>query len=736
MEENFLNNRKRENHLEELKAALKAKKEQEGLQLKPNAQRFLQLLVDPKSCGIKGEDRYYGWNLHYYRDDKRTQALKEFFQKDILEQDQLDAMTYVFGKEYATYLHAYWKKIPSFPFNQSHDRRSFRATFTEEDEIKETIFINQCSFLLQAINSYNYDLRIEEFIEHSNAYPVSQFPITALLAGAILSGNTAIEDLLIDIVMGNHDTYKVSAPIIQGLLYSESPRGLEAVKKLLLAAQRQEGLRQTILEAVDQGPLSVFKEFIHLINREQMYRFASVVRAFDVWTGLDISAEKQSMIKQGFLLAEHFLEEPEQIAEGIQSKDNLEAYMALWACATENTGLELAAHLKHLAADPKAIKRLLALRIANELKVNSYYYLTSKDNLEDENETVRFYALKAFNVHHAEADDIQKDRFVNSCIEMVQRVPREGIMLQTKLFAWEERKVQADELVRSIINVLDLGDPEDCERIYPVYQQVDSDARYSIVNAILPFGVYYDPLKSDQIKREVLPHQRDFAFRFLQDKSMTLRESALKVLIAANVDFEELPVFIELLKGKSKGIKKLIHHFFFVVNPSFLLSTIKTLLAQKNAEQRLVGLDYLVALKGTDQFQGPIEGQVGIEEPKGTTYLQWVEATTNDFVVNRPKLTKTEQDAVTLLQSEANKMAEATYENGYGGIYDPTKVLLTNYPKDRRQVLEEIIAKYRIPLMTDSNTKYGYTQSIAKINAALADLAKRFEANAGYEYEV
>lgn len=735
MEKQFLENRKKKNYLEALRSSIKAGEEREGVHLNTNAKLFLQLLIDPKSCGIKSDSYSYGYlYLNAFEQDERVNSLLKLFRKGFLESEQMDVLVYIFGEEYASYLYAYWQKMQIFPFATGYAKRSFRAIYTEQEEIKDSIIFKQCSFLIEAISNHTYDLRLEEYIAHSNVHEVSVFPIAELLAGAILSGNTTIEKLLIDIVMGNHDSYKVSRSIIEALLYSESKEGIAAVKKLLLAAQRQEGLRQTILESVDQGSVAVFKEFIQLINREKMYRFASVVRAFDVWTGLLISAEKQSMVKQCFLLAEHFLEHPELIEEGIQSKDNLESYIALWACATENTGFELEKHLKNLATDTKPTKRLLALRVANELGIESYKYMVSHQNLEDENETVRFNALEAFNINNEDVGTQLKEVFVNASIELIKRIPREGLELHTKLFSWEERKVHASELAIAIINVLNLKKIEDCERIYAVYQEVDADARSHVVNAILPQRRYNYQTDSYSVTANVTPLQRDFAFRFLQDKSISIREHALQVISCTDLHFEELSVFIDLLRGKSKGIKKLIHKLFFDKNPSYLLWVIETLLVQKNAEQRLVGLDYLVALNKGEQLEDNIQEQVGIKYAEDTTYQQWIQDTAHNFIENRPKLTSKEQDAITLLQANNEEIVDATYENGYGGVYNPQKVLLINYPENRCQTLNEIISKYDIALLTASNTPFKYSQSVDKINTALADLAKRFKAHAEYEY--
>ena len=60
----------------------------------------------------------------------------------------------------------------------------------------------------------------------------------------------------------------------------------DALGKLLIAAARQEGLRQAIVENIDHGNLDAQLKMMKLIQEHQLTRFSSVVRAVDTWMGL------------------------------------------------------------------------------------------------------------------------------------------------------------------------------------------------------------------------------------------------------------------------------------------------------------------------------------------------------------------------------------------------------------------------------------------------------------------
>ena len=77
-----------------------------------------------------------------------------------------------------------------------------------------------------------------------------------LFAVAIDAGDELgqeIFDILIASAKGEHEIGAMGRYVTRSLLLANRPEGWEFVEKLLVAAQRQEGLRQTILECVDEA---------------------------------------------------------------------------------------------------------------------------------------------------------------------------------------------------------------------------------------------------------------------------------------------------------------------------------------------------------------------------------------------------------------------------------------------------------------------------------------------------
>ena len=136
------------------------------------------------------------------------------------------------------------------------------------------------------------------------------------------------------------------------------------IEKLLLAAQRQEGLRQTVLEALDETSIGALKYIIRVIIDNHLARFSSVVRSVDVWAGLGWESERETTVRNFLEKAYQYLNDPVAIPAAIKSENNADVYMALWAQGVYDVE-ETIPLLQQLYKEGNAEKRTLALLFAS-----------------------------------------------------------------------------------------------------------------------------------------------------------------------------------------------------------------------------------------------------------------------------------------------------------------------------------------------------------------------------------
>ncbi|WP_198519392.1 DUF5724 domain-containing protein [Cellulophaga sp. RHA19] len=82
-----------------------------------------------------------------------------------------------------------------------------------------------------------------------------------------------VDEVVKDIIQAEDEIGGISRDIIKGLLLTKKEEYWELVAKLLLAAQRQEGLRQTILESIDTTSLGALKIYDECNFRERFNSF-------------------------------------------------------------------------------------------------------------------------------------------------------------------------------------------------------------------------------------------------------------------------------------------------------------------------------------------------------------------------------------------------------------------------------------------------------------------------------
>src|SRR4029077_10972110 len=115
-----------------------------------------------------------------------------------------------------------------------------------------------------------------------------------ILLAAVIDGGGAEGDKVFEILKesatNQHEVGSMGRHVTRALMACAKPEAWEFVEKLLLAAQRQEGLRQVILEAVDEAHPEAFKRMLRLVLDHNLLRFAATVRAVDVWFGLNWDA--------------------------------------------------------------------------------------------------------------------------------------------------------------------------------------------------------------------------------------------------------------------------------------------------------------------------------------------------------------------------------------------------------------------------------------------------------------
>src|SRR6266498_1788922 len=145
-----------------------------------------------------------------------------------------------------------WNLFDALPYQSGYHRRPFRTS-------KDTTLESRISWLQRlpfAVRGYEHQsiVWLASWVSHLGYWATDA--LGYLFASAIGNGTETgnqVFDILISSANGTHETGMMGRHTVRAFLSSTRGDGWEYIERMLLAAQREEGLRQVILEAVDEA---------------------------------------------------------------------------------------------------------------------------------------------------------------------------------------------------------------------------------------------------------------------------------------------------------------------------------------------------------------------------------------------------------------------------------------------------------------------------------------------------
>ncbi len=107
-----------------------------------------------------------------------------------------------------------------------------------------------------------------------------------ILAARIDRGDEACIGAVKEAILSDTNTVAVTVPLIRGIVRSRSTELHELLARFLVAAKREEGVRQAVCENADCGRAEAFMVILGAIRDNDLIRFSAVKRAIATWTGI------------------------------------------------------------------------------------------------------------------------------------------------------------------------------------------------------------------------------------------------------------------------------------------------------------------------------------------------------------------------------------------------------------------------------------------------------------------
>ncbi len=426
-----------------------------------------------------------------------------------------------------------------------------------------------------------YDQPLEWMTEYAGYEWAFQYYTMPLFLAAVNSGNNAVFEIMLSAAKNEHPVALMGDYVIDTLMRSNRPEGWELLEKLLLAAQRQEGLRQSIFNKIMIAHPTALKRMLHLILKEDLLRFSSSVQWAISFLPLAPSEPTPKILESAvrdFLTRLEDQDGNRKLAKNLKgTPDCRDLYMALYVLAVENfeeaqtLGLPW---LKHKDAKYRfvALHVLQSFEIANHLDIIAL--------LSDSDDAV---AIKA-----------------RSVVILPRETPEKALVSFETLKKFLERfpaklEVKAPELWMGMV----ASDPS--ELAGQMFDFVNNEN----ARLIMPYKHLLNPwtLRSFMDKlSEQKPWDlevRGIVIEALTAKDNYLRERAFATMKESKTALEEtdFAALEKQLSRKTASVRKDTIELILAQTPEFASASAARLKAAKTPEQKKAGEEIAKALE-------------------------------------------------------------------------------------------------------------------------------------------
>lgn len=423
-----------------------------------------------------------------------------------------------------------------------------------------------------------------------------------LLAAAIDAGGETGDEvfrILVDSASGEHEIGRMGRHVTRALLTCSRPEGWDYVERLLLAAQRQEGLRQTILETVDEGHPEAFRRMLRRIVDHNLLRFSATVRAADTWFGFGYDSLTAGAVQEAIETVLACLDDESVRQSMLADDDARHVYLALWSHAFTDapaTIPEAAALLRH--ASPE--HRFAAVHLLGSLGLREVDAVVV-DAVGDDDLRVAVRALQHCSQrtgHHLRMEGYRRDakldhRMYEAAHALAPRLPVKSATLEPILWPWMELQVDRGLAVGVMRDNLGQRSPA---VLAPYLDELDANGRWQVVASL----------------REVTitPEIRGILIRLLSDKSAHIRGFALERLRDTVVTPDEAAELEPLLRRKAGDLRRAVLDMLGRPPDDAAAASVGRLLGAKDQLCRLAGLELARELVTAGRAERPVRASV------------------------------------------------------------------------------------------------------------------------------
>lgn len=547
-----------------------------------------------------------------------------------------------------------WQVKGRVPYTVGYARRGFRAP--NRPELYAATRQNYVEGLFNELAEFPDDALSADWLAAwavHLGYRTDEFGY--LLAGVIDAGGGQAESVLTTLKDSAANRHEIGGPgghATRGLLCCNRKDAWDFVEKLLLAAQRQEGLRQSILEAVDEAHPEAFRRMVGVVLDNNLIRFAAVARAAGVWFGEEEEVENPKKLKADLQACRDLIGDPAARKKAFDKGDAATAYRGLWAVAFDDVEAAVKAAAP-LLQDKSPARRFAALKLVTDSGLPEGVPLV-QPLLTDPDPRVVSYALMSFlGIPHAADDEDDVGRKYPADLferleDIIPSLPPKPKELKPLVPGWpvpDLHQVNAADLLLRCVG------RRPAERLLP---HLPVMSEYRRVEAL---GRLCEPRTLSSKVRQTL-------LAIAGEPNRYVREAALGFLKKSKLAEDEVPTLEGYLTRKTADFRRSVFELLLNRPDKLVVGSIDRLLAAGDANQRAAGIELARRMADGERSAEVIRERLrDYREAKGN------------------RLAKAEDDAIEIVLNPAAR--PPTLDDGLG-LFDPAARTPPEPPKNRK----------------------------------------------------
>lgn len=546
----------------------------------------------------------------------------------------------------ARYVDAAWELQKRMPYAMHGQRRAFRAPNRPElTLVRRTHWLNH---LLQVTRGFEEEVTwFAQWASFLGDWYNAFGPIFAAAIDLGDSDGDEVYEILAATARGEHEVGVMGRHVVQGLLSSSRPDGWALLENLLIAAQRQEGLRQVILETVDEAHPEAFRRMLQLISREKLARFSSVVRAVDVWLGMQWDAASAAKAQRVIERLSSLIEDEAAAQAALSGNDAQAAYLGL--CVMAFADVEQAImHAGPLLNHPHVEQRFVAASFLAQAHLpESREALLPA--LHDQDLRVVAVALRGVSAYATTTDDNVPSQLFEQLEEVLDCFPKKMPRFESLVWPWPPPGATRDDVYR--LMVFTLGERH-INRLLPYIKSMEPALRRHVADMLGE--------RQNQWNEET----RGMLLELLGDRSPAVRERAVAAMAKVKLTKTEARQVEDYLRRKPSDLRRGMITLLLGQSDGAALESAGKLLAAADTLRRQAGLELLKQMMEAERSE------------------QACRRLLESYLDRQESLPKTEETLLKDLLQEGEE--SLTLEDGLG-LYDPAERTKPSPPKRQRR---------------------------------------------------